>query len=93
MALNKSSGSIRPIVVGCTLRRLVAKCASSFVRDEMGALLAPLQLGYGTTMGAEAAVHATRMYLRNIQPGQLLLKVDFRNAFNCIRRGKLLQSV
>ena len=93
VALNKSSGSIRPIAVGCTLRRLVAKCPSSFVRDEMGALLASLQLGYGTPMGAEAAVHATPMYLCNIQPGQLLLKVDFPNAFNCIRRDKFLQSV
>ena len=93
VALNKSTGGIRPIAVGCTLRRLVAKCSSSIVRDEMGDLLAPLQLGYGTPLGAEAAVHAARRYVGNLQPGQLLLKVDFRNAFNCLRRDKMLQSV
>ena len=93
IALNKSCGGIRPIAVGCTLRRLAAKCASLAVRDEMGPLLAPLQLGYGTPLGAEAAVHAARTYLHHIQPGHLLLKVDFRNAFNCIRRDKMLHAV
>ena len=44
-------------------------------------------------MGVEAAVHAARAYLCHIQPGQLILKVDFQNAFNCIGRDKLLQSV
>lgn len=93
VALNKSCGGVRPIAVGCTLRRLVAKCASFSVRDEMGLLLAPLQLGYGTPMGSEAAVHAARTYLHQIQPGHLLLKVDFKNAFNCIRRDKMLEAV
>jgi hypothetical protein len=93
VALNKSSSGIRPITVGCTLRRLVAKCASHSVRDEMGTLLPPLQLGYGTPMGVEAAVHAARAHLHHIQPGQLILKIDFQNAFNYTRRDKLLQSV
>ena len=82
-----------PHAVGGTLRRLVAKCASFSVRDEMGLLLAPLQLGYGTPMGSEAAVHAAWTYRHQIQPGHLLLKVDFKNAFNCIRRDKMLEAV
>ena len=93
VALNKSSGGIRPIAVGCVLRRLVAKCASSAIRDKMGSHLAPLQLGFGTHLGAEAAVHAARHFVHNLQPGHLLLKVDFRNAFSCLRRDKMLQSV
>ena len=48
---------MRPIAVGCTLRRLVAKYAGSLVREEMGELLSPRQLGYGVKRGAEAAVH------------------------------------
>ena len=63
VALNKSCGGVRPIAIGCPLRRLVAKCASFSVRDEMGLLLAPLQLGYSIPMGSEAAVHAARTYL------------------------------
>lgn len=34
--------------------------------------------------GVEAAVHATRIYLHNLQPDQAILKLDFKNAFNII---------
>ena len=93
IALNKDDGGVRPIAVGCTLRRLASKCAALSIREDMGALLAPLQLGYGTPMGAEAAVHASWTFLHNIEPGHLLLKVDFRNAFNSVRRDKILLAV
>ena len=92
-ALTKKDGGVRPIAVGCTLRRLAAKTAGRYIMDAMGELLAPRQLGYGTALGCEAAVHATRLYLRNLQSGQVLLKLDFENAFNCIRRDKMLQAV
>ena len=84
---------MRPIAVGCTLRRLAAKCAGNRVMQAMGALLAPYQLGYGVPLGAEAAVHATRVFLQNLQPGHLILKLDFRNAFNCLRRDKMIKAV
>ena len=48
-ALHKKGGGVRPIAVGCTLRRLVAKGAALKVRDEMSALLSRRQLGYGVT--------------------------------------------
>ena len=38
-------GGVRPIAVGCTLRRLVAKVASRKVACEMADLLSPWQLG------------------------------------------------
>ena len=63
MALEKpggGGGGVRPIAVGCTLRRLVAKIAGQLVVDEMAELLSPRQLGYGVRGGAEAAVHACR---------------------------------
>ena len=92
-ALTKTDGGVRPIAVGCTLRRLAAKCASNNVKQAMAALLAPHQLGYGTPLGAEAAVHASRIYLQNMQEHHLLLKLDFKNAFNCLRRDKMLAAV
>ena len=91
-ALTKKDGGIRPIAVGCTLRRLAAKIAGFRVRDRMAALLAPRQLGYGVRGGAEAAVHAARLYLQDLQH-QCILKLDFRNAFNTLRRDKMLQAV
>ena len=92
MGLNKRDGGIRPIAIGCTLRRLVAKCVCSSVSEEMSAFLSPAQIGFGTPLGAEAAVHAGRTYLAGLKDGKLLLKLDFRNAFNRIRRNKMLSA-
>lgn len=58
-AISKKGGGVHPIVVGCTLRRLVAKIASGIVLGDMSALLAPRQLGFGVKGGAESAVHVT----------------------------------
>ena len=55
----------------------------------MASLLSPLQLGFGITKGAEAAVHAARLYLADIEFGKVLLKLDFQNE----RRDKMLHSV
>lgn len=59
----------------------------------MAELLAPIQLGFGVKGGAEAAVHAARIYLRDLAPDKIMLKLDFRNAFNSLRRDKMLIAV
>ena len=61
-ALRKPDGGIRPIAVGSTLRRIVCKVVSQRVAVPIGELLRPVQLGYGTRGGAEAAAHATRFF-------------------------------
>ena len=76
--------------MGCTLRRLVAKC---LVSDEMSSLLAPRQLGYGIPGGVEAAVHAARYLLYHMDDSSAFLKLDFRHAFNSIHRSKMLAAV
>ena len=70
----------------------MAKVAGMNVVDEMAALLAPRQLGYGVKNGAEAAVHAARLYFSNLKPNTAILKLDFQNAFNSIRRDKMLEA-
>ena len=92
-ALNKKDGGLRPIAVGCTLRRLVAKTASRLVLDKMAAKMVPIQLGFGVKQGCEAAAHAARHFLRGLLPGQAILKLDFVNAFNAISREELLRTV
>ncbi len=82
-----------PIAVGCTLRRLVAKIAGRKVSDEMAELLAPRQLGFGVRNGAEAAVHAARQFLHNKDPSHAVVKLDFTNAFNSVRRDFVLSAV
>ena len=59
----------------------------------MAALLAPRQLGFGIPLGAEAAVHAASLYLRHMSERHLLLKLDFKNAFNSLRRDTMLLAV
>jgi hypothetical protein len=39
----------------------------------------------------EAAVHATRRFLENISNDHVVVKLDFRNAFNTIRRDVILE--
>ena len=93
VALKKKDGGVRPIAVGCTLRRLAAKCASHHALKELADLLSSRQLGYGVPWGVEAAVHATRKYIKDLQSDQVILKIDFKNAFNCVRRDKMLLAV
>ena len=93
IALRKKDEGVRPIAVGCTQRRLVAKCASFSVKENMAKLLIPLQLGFGVKRGAEGAVHAAHHFLQSLEHDQLLLKLDFRNAFNFLRRDKMRQAV
>src|SRR5882757_3036669 len=86
-------GGLRPIAVGMTLRRLVAKVANTHAVQQRASFLSPRQLGVGVRGGCEAAVHAARSYLEGCFPGEGVLKIDFKNAFNCVRRGVVLDAV
>ena len=91
LALNKVDGGVRPIAIGCTLRRLAAKCAGNSICEEAGSLLFPLQLGYGTCLGTEGVVHAAGSYLLDLAPDHIMLKLDYQNALNSIRRDVILK--
>src|SRR2546425_1007861 len=82
----KKSGGLRPVAVGLTLRRLVAKAASSAVSSACASFFAPFQLGVGTKGGAEALAHAVKVHLDNLVEGRAFVKLDFSNAFNSVRR-------
>jgi hypothetical protein len=58
-------------------------------------MLSPVQVGVGVKGGAEAAVHATRRYIDSIRdsPDRAIVKLDFKNAFNCLRRDCMLEAV
>jgi len=85
-ALNKKGGGIRPIAVGCTWRRLVAKVACRAVMSKVAGMVSPTQIGFGIRRAAEAAAHAACIYVASLQPGQAFLKLDFTNAFNTLSR-------
>ena len=51
------------------------------------------QLGFDISGGGEAAVHASRVCLKHLPSDYAVVKVDFRNAFNSIRRDRVLRTV
>jgi len=76
--LRKNNGDLRPIAVGCTYRRLVAKvCLRPYI-SKLCELLQPSQLGVGTPRGCEAAVLATRSFIAQTQGEKVLLKLDVK---------------
>ena len=92
-ALPKGVDDVRPIAVGEVLRRLTAKCLCSDVRNSARDLLCPLQVGVATRNGTEAVVHTARHWAQRHagQAEQVLLKIDFSNAFNTVDRASLLR--
>ena len=79
IALQKPNGDIRPI----------AEVSSRLSKE-----LSPIQLGVGTRLGCEAAVHATREYISRISGSpKVILKLDMKNAFNSVRRDVVLKAV
>jgi hypothetical protein len=95
IALTKKDGGIRPIAVGSVLRRLVSKCAMAVVGTEASEFLRPNQVGVGVSGGGEAVPHLLRglFSLPEERRPFLLLKIDFRNAFNEVSRERFLEQV
>jgi hypothetical protein len=94
MGLEKVDGGIRPIAIGLTLRRLAGKIIMMKLHPKCEELFQPIQLGVCTKNGCEIAVHGLRKWLES--PNDLervLLKIDFSNAFNSIRRDVALKLV
>ena len=93
LALNKADGGLRPIAIGYYWRRLAAKCANGIALDYLGDHFSPSQFGVGVKWGWEAAIHATRRYCSAMPSDHVLVKLDFKNAFNTIYRESVLQAV
>ena len=92
IALNKKDGGVRPIVVGQVLRRIASKLVNRHGTTKLKNGFTPLQLGVGVPRGMEAAVHASRIFLENLDPDEALVKLDFKNAFNSLRRDSILEA-
>jgi hypothetical protein len=83
-----------PCAVRNCLRRLTFKLACFQRRNIVNSYLSPHQLGVATTLGCEAAIHTTRTFVNNDQNrGKVLLKLDFKNAFNSVQRDCILKKV
>ena len=59
------------------------------IRDK----LLPTQVGVGTPGGCEAVVHAARRFMVKMSVDEVIVKLDFSNAFNCLRRDIMPKTV
>ena len=95
MALRKPNGSLRPIAIGETFRRLTSKVAVDLITERAREIFEPLQLGVKTPNGCEAIIHAARQWFsrNSSDPGKVAILVDVSNAFNTIHRAAVLRAV
>jgi hypothetical protein len=91
--LEKKGGGIRPLVVGESLRNLVATCWLGRVGARMEEKLQPRHLGLGRLTGVENAVHRARLATSHLRPNEAAVKIDFANAYNTVDRRAMVEAV
>ena len=90
MPLTKTG--VRPIGIGDTARRIVAKAILNITRQNVQEAAGSIQLCAGQIAGIEAAVHAVRSLLQSEETEALLL-FDASNAFNSLNRETALHNI
>ena len=88
----KPDGGRRPIACGGVMRRLAAKAVCHAFKDELADACGPQQFAVGRSGGVEK-VHKTLEVLAELRPTAAFLKLDFRNAFNSVKRSAVLRAV
>jgi len=91
IALDKNPG-VRPIGVGETCRRIIAKAALAVTRSDILEATGLIQLCAGQVAGTEAAIHAVRECFQQEGTDAVLL-VDASNAFNSLNRNTALHNI
>ena len=91
IALNKNPG-VRPIGIGDTSRRIIAKAILSIIRPNIQEVAGLYQLCAGQCAGVESAAHAARKLFES-EENEAILLVDATNAFNSINRYSALHNI
>ena len=91
IALDKNPG-VRPIGIGDTARRIIAKAILTLARPDVQNTSGCLQLCGGQISGIEAAVHAVRTAFESDENEAVLL-ADASNAFNSLNRQVALHNI
>ena len=94
IALQKNETAIRPLACGDPLRRLVGKCFCVVAREEISKNFEGRNFGVGCKGGVEVVAHSLRDVVSKSKDTKLaLLKIDFKNAFNLIKREHFVPAV
>ena len=92
IALDKYCPGVRPIGIGDTARRIIAKAALTVVKDDILDVAGGLQMCAGQIAGCEAAAHSVRESFQESGTEPALL-IDATNAFNSLNRMTALHNV
>ena len=91
IALDKRSG-VRPIGVGETVRRIIAKVVLSVIKEDIRQAAGSSQLCASQMSGCEAAVHSVQTLFGSPDTEAAML-VDATNAFNSLNRQATLRNI
>ena len=91
IALDKCPG-IRPIGVGETLRRIIARAVTFILKTDIRKAAGPLQLCAGQDSGCESAIHALYEILDH-PTSEAVLLIDATNAFNNLNRETAMRNI
>jgi len=91
IALDKCPG-VRPIGVGETVQRIIAKAVLSVLKEDIREAAGSLQLCAGQLSGCEAAVHSVRTFF-GLPDTEAVMLVDATNAFNSLNRQAALRNI
>ena len=94
-ALAKKEGGIRPICMASIWRRLSSKVICATKQADFSNFLAPNQIGVAVKSGAEILIHEADLLYRSGKKLKnfVILKIDWKNAFNSIDRQVFLDAV
>lgn len=88
IGLTKKDGGIRPIAISDAWVRLLGRAINGSLTSRFQAFFAPIQLGVGTPGGSSKIANACQLACKSesFANSQVLVAVDFSNAFNSINR-------
>ena len=90
--LDKVNGEVRPTGMGEVIRRIVGKCVTKVVKQDILGSSGSLQVCTGHKSGSEAADHAMNSLFQHEETDAVLL-VDASNAFNLLNRAAALHNI
>ena len=90
--LQKPDGGVRGIVVGDTIRRLVARTMAKQIAKKVETATAPFQYALKTKAGCECVAHVLQT-LTDTDPEATVLSIDGLGAYDLISRNAMLEGL
>jgi hypothetical protein len=87
----KNAWKFRPLAIGTAWYRFIGKAALAMLGDSVGRQLAPCQLAVGISDGISIGALLLQYVRQN--PENAILSLDISNAFNSIRRNRILEGL